>query len=73
MSESSVSQIEKAFHEANGAIDILDVLREEMEQWLEEAQDSSKHEALENVLGHIEVMDVEYKKRRKELMRRLSE
>lgn len=67
MPDNSISQLQKEFYEANGAVDILDILREEMEQWLEEAQDDSKHEALENVLGHIDVMDVEYRKRRDQL------
>lgn len=46
-----------------GALDILDVLREEMEQWLEEAQDDSKQECLENVVGHIGAVEVSYRKR----------
>lgn len=46
-----------------GALDILDVLREEMEQWLEEAQDDSKRECLENVLGHISAVEVNYRER----------
>ena len=46
-----------------GAIDILTILREEMEQWLEEAQDESKQESLENVVGHIMAMEEEYKHR----------
>jgi hypothetical protein len=46
-----------------GALDILDVLREEMEQWLEEAQDESKRECLENVLGHIGAVEVSYRHR----------
>lgn len=47
-----------------GAIDMISLLREEMEQWLEEAQDASKQEALENVVGHLGVMEEEYKRRR---------
>lgn len=46
-----------------GAVDILDILREEMEQWLEEAQDESKRECLENVLGHIGAIEVNYRQR----------
>jgi hypothetical protein len=46
-----------------GALDVLTILREEMEQWLEEAQDASKQESLENVLGHIMAMAEEYKHR----------
>lgn len=64
-------ELEKELQQTIGAVGILNTLREEFEQWLEEAQDDSKHEALENVLGHIEVMDTEYKRRRTELESRL--
>lgn len=46
-----------------GALDILDTLREEMGQWLEEAQDESKRECLENVVGHIGAIEVDYRQR----------
>ena len=71
MSANTLSTLECELHAMKGAVDILDLLREEMEQWLEEAQDDSKHEALENVLGHIEVLDVEYRHRREEIEKRL--
>lgn len=71
MSAETVSTLERELHETKGAVDILDVLREEMEQWLEEAQDDSKHEALENVLGHIEVLDVEYRRRHEQIRQKL--
>lgn len=58
-------------HEAIGAIDVLTLLREEMEQWLEEAQDDSKREALENVLGHIQAMEEEHKHRSAALKQKL--
>lgn len=64
-------ELKKELQQTIGAVGILNTLREEFEQWLEEAQDDSKHEALENVLGHIEVMDTEYKRRRTELESRL--
>jgi len=54
-------------HELIGALDILTLLREEMEQWLEEAQDASKQETLENVVGHLAVMEEEYHRRRRML------
>ena len=61
MSKRELSQLECELHESIGAVDILDILREEMSVWLEEAQDASKREALENVLGHIDSMDKEYR------------
>jgi hypothetical protein len=54
-------------HELTGALDILTLLREEMEQWLEEAQDASKQETLENVVGHLAAMEEEYRRRRRML------
>ena len=50
-----------------GALEIIDLLREEMEQWLEEAQDESKRECLENVVGHIGVIEKSYRQRLSEL------
>ena len=49
----------------SGALDVLFELREHFAQWAEEAEDDSKQEALENVLGHVEAVEVEYKRRRK--------
>ena len=50
-----------------GAFEVLDALREELEQWLEEAQDDSKREALENVVGHVASLEEEYARRRRQL------
>jgi cob(I)alamin adenosyltransferase len=49
------SELERQRSELKGASDLLFELREEFAQWVEEAQDASKHEALENVLVNIEV------------------
>ena len=46
-----------------GGLDILFTLKEEFAQWVEEAQDASKKEALENVLAHVENMEGEYRRR----------
>lgn len=66
----SVSERERQLSELKGASDLLFELREEFAQWAEEAQDASKREALENVLGHIEAMESEYRKRQEELRRK---
>ena len=50
-------------HHIEGALTVLFDLKEEFAQWVEEAQDDSKHEALDNVLGHVELMEQEYKRR----------
>ena len=63
----SVSELERQRNELKGAFDLLVELREEFAQWVEEAQDDSKREALENVLGHIEALKIEYRNRQEEL------
>jgi regulator of sigma D len=46
-----VSELERQLNELSGALDLVFELREEFAQWVEEAADGSKREALENVLG----------------------
>jgi hypothetical protein len=53
-------------HHIEGALTVLFDLKEEFAQWVEEAQDDSKHEALDNVLGHVELIEQEYKRRLEE-------
>ena len=62
----------KALHELNGAVEALWSLREEFAQWLEEAQDESKQEALDNVLAHVDAVSQQYRLRRDEARKRLS-
>jgi hypothetical protein len=66
----SVSELERQLNELKGAVDLLFELREEFAQWVEEAQDGSKREALENVLGHIEAMESEYRSRQEQLQKK---
>lgn len=67
MATGSTSELRDQLNKAIGAVDILFLLREEIAQWLEEAQDESKREALENVVGHLQALEDEYKHRRNEL------
>jgi len=67
MASDSGSQTEGEMHEVKGALEVLFTLREEFAQWAEEAQDSSKQEALENVLAHIEALESEYRIRQDKL------
>jgi hypothetical protein len=62
----SVSEFERQLNELKGALDILFELREEFAQWVEEAE-AAQREALENVLGHIEALESEYRNRQEEL------
>ena len=67
MPSNNGSQVEGELHEVKGALEVLFTLREEFAQWVEEAQDSSKQEALENVLAHIEALESEYRIREEKL------
>jgi hypothetical protein len=62
----SVSELERQLNELKGALDILFELREEFAQWVEEAE-GGQREAFENVLGHIEAVESEYRNRQEEL------
>lgn len=64
------SASENTLSEVKGGLDLLFTLREEFAQWVEEAQDASKQEALENVLGHIEGLEREYRRRQEELQKK---
>lgn len=67
MPSDSGSQLEGELHEVKGGLEVLFTLREEFAQWVEEAQDASKHEALENVLAHVEALESEYRIRLEKL------
>jgi hypothetical protein len=72
MATGTTSELRDRLHEAIGAVEILFLLRKEIEQWQEEAQDDSKREALDNVLGHLQAVEEEYKHRRDELQHKVS-
>ena len=55
---------QRELHEITGVLDVLFTLREELAQWLEEAQSEERKEELENVYRHIEAMEQEYQRRR---------
>jgi hypothetical protein len=65
----SLSELQRQLDELKGARDLLFELREDFAQWVEEAQDDSKREAQENVLGHIEALQSEYRHRQEELQK----
>ena len=70
MAGDSASEAERELSEVKGGLDLLFTLREEFAQWVEEAEDDSKKEALENVLGHIEGLEREYRRRQEELQKK---
>jgi hypothetical protein len=61
---------ERQLNRIERALDLLFELREEFAQWVEEAQDDSKREALENVLGHIEALESECRSRQEQLQKK---
>lgn len=63
MASDDNAELERELHGIEGALELLDTLREEFAEWLEEAPDESQREALENVLGHIEALQLEYRTR----------
>lgn len=65
------AETQRELNEVKGGLDLIDELREEIAQWVEEAEDDSKREALQNVLGHVENIETEYKRRQKELQKKL--
>jgi hypothetical protein len=67
----SEKSLETQIAETTGALDVLFTLREEFAQWVEEAQDASKLESLENVLGHVGAMELEFQHRFQDLERKL--
>jgi hypothetical protein len=48
----------------DGALEVLFTLREELAQWVEEAQNEDRKEELDNVYRHVEAMEQEYQRRR---------
>jgi hypothetical protein len=50
---------------------VLFTLREELAQWLEEAQTEERKEDLDNVCRHVAAMEDEYKRRRQDIESKL--
>jgi hypothetical protein len=62
---------QQELHETIGAVDVLFTLREELAQWLEEAQTEERKEELDNVYRHVAAMEDEYKRRRQDIESKL--
>lgn len=72
MSSNDGEARKRELHELTGALDVLFTLREELAQWLEEAQDEERKEELQNVYRHVAAMEAEYRRRREEAERKLA-
>jgi chromosome segregation ATPase len=64
--EQQMSELERAIESSKGSLEVIDTLREEFSEWLDEANDEGQKEALANVIGHLESLGREYKKRLQE-------
>ena len=71
MSDESRQQIADELQQTLGGLDVLFTLREEFATWVEEANDESSKEALENVLRHVAGMEGEFQRRREQAEKKL--
>jgi len=71
MSDESRQQIADELQQTLGALDVLFTLREEFATWVEEANDESSKEALENVQRRVVDLEVEFQRRRDEAEKKL--
>ena len=71
MSGTNEKSAQAELNEIDGALDVLFTLREEVAQWLEEAQGEERKEELENVFRHTDTMEQEYQRRREAAMKKL--
>ncbi len=60
-------RLDREFHKLVGAIDAINVLKEELELRLEEARDDCVRETLDNIIVLVGAQVVEYQRRKKEL------
>jgi len=71
MSNQNRQQIAQELQQILGALDVLFTLREEFATWVEEANDESSKEALENVQRRVVDMEAEFHRRREEAEKKL--
>jgi hypothetical protein len=66
------SEAQRQLHEITGALDVLFTLREELAQWVEEAQNEDRKEELDNVYRHVAAMEEEFQRRREAAEKKLA-
>lgn len=64
MSTTDTKSAQAELDQIDGALDVLFTLREELAQWVEEAQSEERKEELDNVYRHVMAMEQEYERRR---------
>ena len=66
------NEAQRELHEITGALDVLFTLREELAQWVEEAQNEDRKEELDNVYRHVAAMEEEFQRRREAAEKKLA-
>ena len=66
------NEAQRELHEITGALDVLFTLREELAQWVEEAQNEDRKEELDNVYRHVAAMQEEFQRRREAREKKLA-
>jgi len=67
MESTDTLQLDHKLHKLVGAIDAINVLKEELELRLEEARDDNVRETLDNIIVLVDAQIIEYQRRKKEL------
>ena len=73
MPSEGATTAERELHEIMGALDVLFTLREELAQWVEEAQSEDRKEELDNIYRHVAAMEAEYQRRRELAEKKLAD
>ncbi len=71
MESADVVRLEYDLHELIGALDAINILKEELEHRLDEARDECVREALDNIINLVDAQSIEYQRRRDDLRMRL--
>ncbi len=71
MESADVVRLEYDLRELIGALDAINILKEELEHRLDEARDECVREALDNIINLVDAQSIEYQRRRDDLRMRL--
>ncbi|MFP3874514.1 MAG: hypothetical protein ACLFQT_09805 [Thiohalophilus sp.] len=58
---------QQAFHELNGALGAVSIIKEQLELRLQEARDDCVREVLDNIIALVAAEQLEYQRRKDEL------
>jgi hypothetical protein len=71
MNNKGNEQLAREFHELNGAVDVLNELKQKLEVRLGESRDDCVGEVMVNIITLIDAQSVEYRRRRDEKRARM--